>query len=60
MMRWSVRSGTRVSLDRERTLLRTLIDTLPDIIFTKDTQGRYVVANAATLAQAGVDAAKPT
>ena len=31
--------GARISLDRERTLLRTLIDTLPDIIFTKDRQG---------------------
>ena len=47
--------GARVSLDRERTVLRTLIDTLPDIIFTKDIKGRYVVANAATLAQAGVE-----
>jgi PAS domain S-box-containing protein len=47
--------GARVSLDRERTVLRTLIDTLPDIIFTKDVEGRYVVANAATLAQAGVE-----
>ena len=47
--------GARVSLDRERTLLRTLVDTLPDIIFTKDRQGRYVMANAATLTQAGVE-----
>jgi two-component system cell cycle sensor histidine kinase/response regulator CckA len=47
--------GARVSLDRERTVLRTLIDTLPDIIFTKDIAGRYVVANAATLRQAGVE-----
>ncbi|AMY09890.1 Blue-light-activated protein [Luteitalea pratensis] len=46
--------GARVSLDRERTVLRTLIDTLPDIIFTKDRQGRYVIVNAATLAQADV------
>ena len=47
--------GSRISLDRDRTVLRTLIDTLPDIIFTKDRQGRYLVANAATLTQVGVD-----
>jgi len=43
------------SFERERTVLRTLIDALPDIIFTKDTQGRYVLANTATLAQVGVE-----
>ncbi len=43
------------SFERERTVLRTLIDALPDIIFTKDTQGRYVIANTATLAQVGVE-----
>ncbi|MDO9016059.1 MAG: PAS domain S-box protein [Deltaproteobacteria bacterium] len=45
----------RVSLDRERTLLRTLIDTLPDVVFTKDTSGRFVNCNPATLALFGMD-----
>ncbi len=41
----------RESLDRERTLLRTLIDTLPDMIFTKDTAGRFTSANPAARAE---------
>ncbi len=41
----------RESLDRERTLLRTLIDTLPDMIFTKDTSGRFTTANPAARAE---------
>ncbi len=41
----------RESLDRERTLLRTLIDTLPDVIFTKDTSGRFTTANPAARAE---------
>ena len=32
-------------LAEERNLLRTLIDNLPDAIYAKDTQGRYVVKN---------------
>lgn len=41
----------RGSLDRERTLHRTLIDTLPDMIFTKDTSGRFTSANPAARAE---------
>jgi two-component system, cell cycle sensor histidine kinase and response regulator CckA len=37
------------ALRRERTLLRTLIDALPDAIWTKDTEGRFVVSNSAHL-----------
>ncbi len=33
---------------RERTLLRTLIDNLPDHVFIKDRQSRFVTANLAT------------
>ncbi len=33
-------------LTEERNLLRTLIDNLPDYVFIKDRQGRYVVSNA--------------
>ncbi|HXG48063.1 MAG TPA: PAS domain-containing protein [Methylomirabilota bacterium] len=34
-------------LAAERNLLRSLIDNLPDYIFVKDTQGRYVLDNVA-------------
>jgi PAS domain S-box-containing protein len=47
--------SARVSLERERGLLRKLIDALPDVVFTKDTAGRYVVCNAAALAQVGLE-----
>jgi PAS domain S-box-containing protein len=43
------------SLDRERYLLRTLFDTLPDFVFTKDTEGRFTSCNAAVLDLFGVD-----
>ncbi|MEO8523167.1 MAG: PAS domain S-box protein [Caldimonas sp.] len=46
---------TGASLDRERALLRTLIDTLPDVVFTKDAAGRFVNCNPATLALHGVE-----
>ena len=32
-----------------RLSLRTLIDTLPDVVFTKDAGGRYVICNPATV-----------
>ncbi|MEP7287870.1 MAG: PAS domain S-box protein [Chloroflexota bacterium] len=35
------------ALVNERNVLRTLIDNLPDYIFTKDLAGRFVVSNAA-------------
>jgi two-component system sensor histidine kinase/response regulator len=34
-------------LDRERLLLRSLIDSLPDIVFAKDAQGVYIIGNQA-------------
>jgi PAS domain S-box-containing protein len=34
------------SLDRERILLRTLIDRMPDAIYIKDKEGRFVLNNA--------------
>ncbi|HTY86697.1 MAG TPA: PAS domain-containing protein, partial [Candidatus Acidoferrum sp.] len=35
------------SLDQERILLRTVIDNLPDYIYAKDKQGRFVLNNVA-------------
>jgi two-component system cell cycle sensor histidine kinase/response regulator CckA len=45
-------------LARERSLLRTLIDTLPDAIWTKDAEARFVVSNRAhvTLVRAATEA----
>jgi PAS domain S-box-containing protein len=48
------RKHAQEELEKERTLLRTLLDTLPDIIFTKDTAGRLVMGNKAHLALFGV------
>jgi len=42
------------SLDRERFLLRTLIDNLPDFIYAKDKQGHFVLNNAAHAKSFGV------
>lgn len=47
--------AARSTLERERKLLRTLFDALPDIVFTKDTEGRFVNANPAALAQFGFE-----
>ncbi len=35
------------AIQRERILLRTLIDTLPDTIYVKDIEGRKIIANRA-------------
>ena len=49
----SAEIGTRESLESERSLLRTFIDTLPDVIFTKDMDARFVIVNPAALAMTG-------
>src|SRR5437867_1579910 len=41
----SVRSRTEDELSRERNLLRTLIDNLPDLVYVKDTRRRLLIAN---------------
>ena len=38
----------------KRALLRTLIDALPDVIYTKDPDGRFLIGNNAALAFFGV------
>ena len=42
-------------LARERDLLRTIIDNVPDLIFIKDRDGRFVTVNAAMLSALGVE-----
>jgi PAS domain S-box-containing protein len=42
------------ALVAERTLLRTLIDALPDVVFTKDAEGRFSMCNAAELKHLGL------
>jgi PAS domain S-box-containing protein len=42
------------ALARDRNLLRTIIDDLPDCIYVKDTQGRFLAANQATARIMGV------
>lgn len=43
-------------LDSERNLLRSLIDNLPDYIYVKDTEGRYLLDNIAHRRWLGADA----
>ncbi len=43
-----------VALARERDLLRTLMDNLPDLIFVKDARGRFITINAALQSILGV------
>ena len=41
--------------EREHRLLRTLIDALPDVVYTLDADQRFVLCNRAALQQFGVD-----
>ncbi len=41
-------------LEHERALLRTLIDTLPDGVFLKDTASRFILANRTVAQRTGV------
>ena len=47
------RQRVEEALARERNLLRTLMDHLPDHIFVKDAQSRFLMANAATVRTLG-------
>jgi PAS domain S-box-containing protein len=49
------RRAAQELLDNERQLLRTLIESMPDRIYVKDTEGRYVMDNAAHREFVGVD-----
>ncbi len=41
-------------VERERNLLRSVIDSIPDAIYVKDAEGRYLLYNAAHMRQVGV------
>jgi PAS domain S-box-containing protein len=41
-------------LDRERSILRTFIDNVPDLLFVKDVEGRFMIANPEVARWAGV------
>jgi two-component system, sensor histidine kinase and response regulator len=41
----TLRKETEAALAQERNLLRTLIDNMPDPIYVKDSEGRFLVAN---------------
>jgi PAS domain S-box-containing protein len=47
-----ITEAKQLSLERERigTLLRNIVETAPGPIYAKDTEGRYILANAGTLA----------
>ena len=47
--------AARNSLDHEHTLLRTLLDALPDVVFTKDKECRFAICNPETLKAVGVE-----
>jgi two-component system sensor histidine kinase/response regulator len=49
------RKRTLEALATERNQLRTLMDSLPDHVFIKDRDSRFVTANAAVLRTLGVD-----
>ena len=44
---WRQQNESARALARERSLLRSLIDSIPDAIFVKDPEGRYTAVNAA-------------
>jgi PAS domain S-box-containing protein len=50
------RKRAEETIARERNLLRTLMDNLPDHIFVKDTQSRFLTANLAVLQSLGASA----
>jgi phosphoserine phosphatase RsbU/P len=54
---WDVseRSQIENALARERFLLKTLMDTLPDHIYFKDTESRFIAVNRATAALFGFE-----
>jgi len=50
----TARREAEAALARERQLLRTLIDSLPDLIFVKGADGRYLLVNEALARSVGL------
>src|SRR5262249_316638 len=50
----TARKATEAELAAERNLLHSLMDNIPDCIYFKDVEGRFVRANRATAALVGV------
>jgi PAS domain S-box-containing protein len=49
----AVRSGVEEALSKERAILRSLIDNVPNFLYVKDTQAKFVVANLHCALQLG-------
>ncbi len=56
----SERKKTEKKLQEERTLLRTLIDNLPDYIYVKDTSFRHIINNTSNVNLIGAASEKET
>ena len=48
-------SQAQEALEQERNLLRTIIDSIPDEIYARDRDGRYILTNLAHLQHKGFD-----
>jgi len=51
----SERKRAEDALTQERLMLRTVVDAIPDRIYVKDIEGRYILQNAANLKVRGID-----
>ena len=51
----AVRGGMEEALSKERTILRSLIDNVPNFLYVKDTQAKFVVANLHCALQLGFE-----
>lgn len=49
----TARKQIEMALANEQQLLRTFIDTVPDVLYAKDRDSRFTLVNAATVAQLG-------
>jgi PAS domain S-box-containing protein len=50
-------SAQQLELDREREMLRALLDNIPDLMYVKDTESRFVLANPQVAMLMGVTTA---
>jgi PAS domain S-box-containing protein len=48
-------SAQHATLDRERKILRSFIDNVPDLMYVKDVESRFVLANSAVARMFGVE-----